>query len=81
MLTSKLYPQANNLNETAATAALGMVQAQLQNQTWSYCTRGELLEAAAALTMRLDYLWENGGRDEFNALIERTFGRPASHDL
>ena len=81
MLTSTLYPQAPTLNEAAATAALSMVQAQLSNQTWSYCTREELLEAAAALAMRLDYLWENGGRDEFNALIERTFGRPASHGL
>ena len=78
MLTSKLYPQANNLNETAATAALGMVQAQLKNQTWSYCTRDELLGAAAALTMRLDYLWENGGKQAFDEMIQRTFGRPST---
>ena len=78
MLTSKLYPQANNLNEYAATAALGMVQAQLKNQTWSYCTRDELLEAAAALTMRLDYLWENGGKQAFDEMIQRTFGRPST---
>ena len=78
---SKLYPAAPTLSEYDAAAALDMVQTQLRNQTWSYCTREELLEAAAALSMRLDYLWENGGRDEFNAMIERTFGRPASHGL
>ena len=80
-MTSTLYPDAQTLNADAAGFALDMVQAQLRNQTWSYCTREELLEAAAALAMRLDYLWENGGRDEFNALVERTFGRPASHGL
>ena len=72
--TSKLWPQAHTLNEGAATFALDMCQQQLKNQTWTYCTREELLEAAVALSARLDYLWENGGRDAFQAMLTREFG-------
>ena len=75
--TSKIYPHAGTLNESAANFALSMVQAQIKNQTWTYCTREELLEAAVALTMRLDYLWENGGRDAFQDMLNREFGDQA----
>ena len=75
IITSKLYPQASTLNEGAATFALQTVRSQLTNQTWSCCTREDLLEAAVALTFRLDYLWENGGKQAFDALVEREFGR------
>ena len=72
--TSKLWPDAQILDESAANFALNMVRDQLRNQTWTYCTREELLEAAVALSFRLDYLWENGGRDAFQAMLNREFG-------
>ena len=75
---SKIYPAAPTLSEYAATAALDMVQAQLRNQTWSFCTREELLEAADALSARLSFLWENGGKQAFDEMIQREFGRPAA---
>lgn len=77
-ITSRLYPDAHILNESAATFGLRMVQTQIKNQTWTDCTREELLEAAAALVMRLDYLWENGGKQAFDELVQREFGRTAT---
>ena len=81
MANPNLYPHVNELCAAAAAGALQLVQEQLRDQTWSFCTREDLLEAATDLTMRLDYLWENGGRDEFDAMIERDLGRAASHGL
>ena len=72
--TAKLWPDAQILNEGAATFALNMAQQQLENQTWTHCTREDLLEAEAALTARLDHLWNNGGRDSFQAMLDREFG-------
>ena len=69
MITSTIYPQAHTLSENAATHALSMVQSQIKNQTWTFCTREELLEAACALTLRLDYLWENGGKERHAAIF------------
>ena len=72
--TSRLYPDANILKEGPATFALQMVKTQLENQTWTDCTREELLEAAVVLSDRLDYLWENGGKQDFQDMINREFG-------
>ena len=73
-LTSKLWPQVATMDEGAATFALTMCQQQLKNQTWTYCTREELLEAEVALSARLDYLWENGGKQAFQAMLDCEFG-------
>ena len=75
--TTKLWPDAQTLNEDAATFALNMAQQQLRSQTWTHCTREDLLEAEAALTARLDYLWDNGGREAFQAMLNREFGDQA----
>ena len=76
-ITSKLYPQANTLSYDAASFALTTVQQQLKNQTWAHCTRDELLEASVALVTRMDYLWENGGKQQFQEMLNREFGDQA----
>lgn len=73
-ITSKIYPQAHTLSYEEADFALRMVTQQLKNQTWTYCTRDELLEASVALVTRMDYLWENGGKQEFQEMLNREFG-------
>ena len=80
-ITSKIYPDAHILNEGSATFALQMVQSQLKNQTWTFCTREDLLEAAVALSDRLDYLWENGGKQSFQDMVNREFGDRAINVL
>ena len=75
--TSKLWPDAQILNEGAATFALNMAQQQLRNQTWTHCTREDLVEAEAALKARLDWLWNNDGRESFQAMLSREFGDQA----
>lgn len=35
------------------------------------------VEAMAMLILESDYRWENGGKQAFDEMIQRTFGRPA----
>ena len=74
---TKVYPQANTLSYDAASFALGLVQKQLDNQTWTHCTFEQLLVAEAELQARMDYLWENGGKQQFQEMLNREFGDQA----
>lgn len=74
---TKIYPQANTLSYDAAQFALHTVQQQLDSQTWTHCTYEQLLVAEKELTARMDYLWENGGKQQFQEMLNRTFGDQA----
>ena len=40
-------------------------------------TYNDYVEAMACLILEDQYRWENGGKQAFDAMIQRTFGRPA----
>ena len=71
---TKIYPDASTLSYDSCEFALGLVQKQLDNQTWQYCTFEQLLVAERELLARMDYLWENGGKQQFQEMLNRTFG-------
>ena len=71
---AKVYPDVNILSYDSCQFALCLVQQQLDSQTWTHCTFEQLLEAEAELQARMDYLWENGGKQQFQEMLNRTFG-------
>ena len=40
-------------------------------------TKDDFIEAMACLILETDYRWENGGKQAFDEMIQRTFGRKA----
>ena len=42
-----------------------------------FYTKDDFIEAMACLILESDYRWENGGKQAFDEMIQRTFGRKA----
>ncbi len=78
-----MYPNLNKLSDGALNHARVIVSSRLSLERdhaafkcgFSY---GDHVEAMAMICLEEDYRWENGGKVAFNALVERTFGRPAA---
>ena len=77
-----MYPNLNKLSDDALNHARVIVSNKLHlpaDHPAFKCgySKGDFIEAMAMIILEEDYRWENGGKQKFDELIQRTFGRPA----
>ena len=78
----KLYPNMEKLTDAGLTHALSIVGNCLKwgrdhARFQGIYTYNDYVEAMACLILEDEYRWENGGKQAFDAMIQRTFGRPS----
>lgn len=77
-----MYPNLNKLSDAALGHARVIVSNRLKldrDHAAFKCgySKGDYIEAMAMICLEEDYRWENGGKQAFDEMIQRTFGRPA----
>ena len=81
--TCKMYRDTAQLTEAGLAHAYQMT---LETLKWERShprfqgphSYADHVEAMAMLILESDYRWENGGKQRFDELIQRTFGRPST---
>ena len=77
-----MYPNLNKLSDGALDHARTIVSSRLTLPTdhpafkCGY-SKGDYIESMAMICLEEDYRWENGGKQAFDEMIQRTFGRPS----
>lgn len=77
-----MYPNLGKLSDVALGHARTIVSSRLKLDRDHAAfkggySKGDYIEAMAMICLEEDYRWENGGKEAFDAMIQRTFGRPA----
>ena len=78
-----MYPNLNKLSDGALDHARTIVSNRLllnRDHAAFKCgfSYGDHVEAMAMICLEEDYRWENGGKQAFDEMIQRTFGRPST---
>ena len=78
----KMYPNMENITDNGLTHAMQMTSDCLKWERSHPRFQGphsyaDHVEAMACLILESEYRWENGGKQAFDAMIQRTFGRPS----
>ncbi len=79
-LTCKVYGNVSKMSDNGLEHAMNT---NIIRMRWSadnaafkgLYTKEDYIEAMACLILESDYRWENGGKQEFDEMIQRTFGR------
>ncbi len=79
-LTCKVYGNVSKMSDNGLEHALNTM---FPRMAWiadgasfkGLWTKDDYIEAMACLILESDYRWENGGKQEFDEMIQRTFGR------